>query len=264
MKGLPIIILLLAGFMNGDTTVDKSKLLGADYRLFQDTPAWGLAKAVEDEDTDKIKQEINRQKDLVDYPESRYGRTLLMMAVYNQNYRSVKSLLELGADPNKPDKENGESALMESVRLEGKSELNVPDPRYLSLLLLHGGNPNAVQNAPSAKNGKLRISILEMACLNGDLNYVKILVNAGAIINYKINEGFNPLNAAILSQNPDIVLYLLENGANFKIPMYTMITGEKVYILQGINTTWDIFAPGSYEYKKETEVKKWLSVHGVK
>ena len=43
---------------NRETKVDKTKLLGKDYRLFQDTPAWVLAKAVEDDNLEKIKKEV--------------------------------------------------------------------------------------------------------------------------------------------------------------------------------------------------------------
>ena len=50
-----------------DTTVDKSKLSGNDYRLFQDTPAWNLAKAVEDGDIDQIKKEVTKNKGLLSY-----------------------------------------------------------------------------------------------------------------------------------------------------------------------------------------------------
>ena len=39
--------------LSREKIVDKSELTGRDYRLFQNTPAWELAKAVEDENTNK-------------------------------------------------------------------------------------------------------------------------------------------------------------------------------------------------------------------
>ncbi|MDR6084565.1 hypothetical protein QE441_000359 [Chryseobacterium sp. SORGH_AS909] len=43
-----------------DKKVDKNNLLGADYRLFQDTPAWNLAKAVWGDDVDRIDEEVKK------------------------------------------------------------------------------------------------------------------------------------------------------------------------------------------------------------
>ncbi|WP_262488551.1 hypothetical protein [Flavobacterium omnivorum] len=41
--------------------------MGNDYRLFQSTPAWTLAKAVEAGDIKKIKEEVLQKKVSVDY-----------------------------------------------------------------------------------------------------------------------------------------------------------------------------------------------------
>ena len=41
---------LLFSCINREKPVDKANLTGKDYRLFQNTPAWELAKAVQDED----------------------------------------------------------------------------------------------------------------------------------------------------------------------------------------------------------------------
>jgi len=52
----------LAGCSNQEDKADKSKLTGYDYRLFQETPAWSLAKAVEAGDTSRIKTEVIENK----------------------------------------------------------------------------------------------------------------------------------------------------------------------------------------------------------
>ncbi len=62
---------------NRDIAVDKNNLLGWDYRLFQNTPAWELAKAVEDENTPKIKEEISKNKSLLSF-----GEPLLVRPCY--------------------------------------------------------------------------------------------------------------------------------------------------------------------------------------
>lgn len=46
-------LLLACTNFNRDKSVDKAELTGRDYRLFQNTPAWDLAKAVQDGDEKK-------------------------------------------------------------------------------------------------------------------------------------------------------------------------------------------------------------------
>ena len=77
MKKLISICLLfcLTSCYNQETLVDKSKLMGNDYRLFQSTPAWTLARAVEAGDVKKIKEEVLQKKVSIDYQESRFGQT---------------------------------------------------------------------------------------------------------------------------------------------------------------------------------------------
>lgn len=47
--------------INREHKVNKEELLSSDYRIFQDTPAWELAKAVWDEDIDEIKKEVKKK-----------------------------------------------------------------------------------------------------------------------------------------------------------------------------------------------------------
>lgn len=52
----------LTSCYNQETLVDKSKILRNDIRLYQSTPAWTMAKAVKDENTEKIKEEVLQKK----------------------------------------------------------------------------------------------------------------------------------------------------------------------------------------------------------
>lgn len=257
------ILLMISGCTNRDTIVDKSKLLGSDYRLFQNTPAWELAKSVEDGDTAAIRLNSGKNKELIDYRDAVYGQTLLSIAVYRQNYNSVRTLLELGADPNKQDTYNGTSPLMVAAGLGGGGFVHpYADPRYLEILLKYGGDPNAVQDGKDRKRGnRTSFTPLLIACESGVFDYVKILVDAGADINAANKHGFSALYAATISGNPDIVMYLLEKGADFKQPMYTNVKGEKKYILDALEV-WG-FEKNSGEYKKEIQIEDWLKSHGT-
>jgi len=50
-----------------DIPVNKDDLLGDDFRLFQGTVAWDLAKAVEDQNVTEIKRQVLSLKVPVDY-----------------------------------------------------------------------------------------------------------------------------------------------------------------------------------------------------
>lgn len=58
-------LLLSCSNINRDKTVSKSELSGRDYRLFQNTSAWKLAKAVQDEDVVKIDKIVSEKPGLI-------------------------------------------------------------------------------------------------------------------------------------------------------------------------------------------------------
>lgn len=202
-------ILLSCSDSNQNKKIDKSKLLGNDYRLFQSTPVWPLAKAVEDVDTTKIKELISKGGANVNYQESRFGNTLLMMAIFNSQYESVKALLELGADPNLANKYRGTTAMIEAADNE--------NPEYIKLLLKYKGNPNAIETAPVKDGDMVRNTALNSAISFTDassLSKVKLLTVAGADMDY-FNNGNPaytnlPLGEAFMQDKMEIVLYLLQ------------------------------------------------------
>jgi len=265
MIKIAALIVILSSCTIKGTANTQGKLLSSDYRLFKNTPAWPLAKAVENEDTSSIRKIITGHKVSVDYPDPVYGGTLLDIAVFNRKYSSVEVLLELGADPNKQNAYNKTSALMTASRLGGGGYIHpYADSRYLKILLKYGGDPNAVQDGDRMeKRTRNYFTPLSLACISGIFEYVQILVNAGADVNFTAKDGSTPLCAGIISGNPDIVLYLLKKGANFNQIMYTTIKGEKKSVLDGINSMWH-FDENSSEFKKEVEIKDFLKAHYIK
>jgi hypothetical protein len=256
------IVMLMVSCTNRDTTVDKSTLLGGDYRLFQKTPAWELAKAVDDGDINKIKQEVNKNRSLLNFREPRFGQPLLKMAVMNENFKSVEILAELGADPNLQDNYDGSSPLMEAAQIGGGGLNHTgSDPRYLIFLIRHGGNVNAEENGARKQGNAVRHTPLLIACYEGNFDYVKILVNAGANVNYTNEFAENSLNAAFVGRNPDIVTYLLEKGADYKQPMFTNAKGQQEYISDELRL-W-CFDLNSEEYKKKMQIVDFLNNHGI-
>ena len=103
-KNIILILLLLMVIscdkFNREQKADTDKLRGGNYKLFQDTPAWELAKAVWDNDIDKITEEVKKNPQILNYQEPKYGNTLLHLSISNDDYKAFKELLRLGANPN--------------------------------------------------------------------------------------------------------------------------------------------------------------------
>jgi len=263
MRKLIIFLLILFFFgscNNRETKIEKEELLGNDYRLFQNTAAWELAKAVQDEDIPKIKEEIIQKKININFQEPRFGSTLLMLAIRNSQYQITKTLLEIGADPNISDSYRGESAVI--------SAANNNDPKYLELILKYNGNPNALEKAPTKEGDQARSAALNAAINLLDPNSfkkVKLLVEAGADINYS-NEGPEvytklPLADAITARKMDIVLYLLEKKADYKRVMYTRIDNEQIFILEALRQC--LFDLESKDYRNKLKVITFLKSKGL-
>lgn len=207
---------------------DKSKLLGYDYCLFYDTPAWDLAQAVENNDSKKITEIISKNDSLINYREPKFGETLLYLTMWHNQVETFKLLLTLGANVNMHDSYNGSSPLIESC----KHDINSV---FANLLLKNGANPNDVEIGVRRKGNHTRLTPLMAAAHKGELELVKELVNFGAEINYKNEYERTALGEAILLDKYDIILYLLQKGADYSIPMYYNISENRpVYIEEAL------------------------------
>lgn len=259
-------LFLMSSCTSREQKVDKSKLLGNDYRLFQDTPAWDLAKAVEDENTELIKKIIKEGEVDVNYQEPRFGQPLIMLAVINEQYASCKVLLELGANPNLHDKNDGSNAMIEAAQIDNS---NVDKMKFMGLLLKFKGDPNSVEVGPRRVGNTTRNSVL-IAAVNADEIYsslpiVKLLVKAGANINYENEFGQTALNEAILLEIYDVALYLLQNGADYNQVIIDRSQfskdGKKVYLVEILRE----FTPkiGSEKHLKKRAIIQLLKQKGI-
>jgi len=263
MKKLTIyfaVIFLFINCNNRENIVKKENLLGNDFRLFQNTPAWELAKAVEDEDIIKIKEILNNKKVDIDFREPKFGNTLLMLSIKNSQFQIVKLLLELGANPNHVNTYRGGTAVIFAA--------NNNNPKFLQLILKYKGNPNAIENAPVKVGDQVRETALLAAISFLDptsLEKVQLLVEAGADMNYS-NDGNPayttlPLGAAFKQDKLDVALYLLQKGADYKKVMYIMVDSHKVHVLEALRKcTIDL---ESKQYKSKLEVIQFLKGKGL-
>src|SRR5258708_39191614 len=84
-RSMPVIVALMACSLlpscfniDRDRPLDKTDLTGSDYRLFQGTPAWELAKAVQDGDEKQRGAILAKDPALINYQAPKNGGTLIM------------------------------------------------------------------------------------------------------------------------------------------------------------------------------------------
>lgn len=207
-------LLLSCSNINRDKPVDKTDLTGSDYRLFQNTPAWELAKAVQDENEKKIDEIVSKNSKLINYQEPKYGNTLLMLTIMNQQIKPFKSLLEKKADINIHNTFDGTSAIIEAC---GSKYYDI---KYAEILIQNGANVNDIETGERKKGNSTRVTPLIEASKTGLLELVALLISNGADVNY-INE-FNQsaLSESIMQRKYEVSHYLLQNRADYKRPIF--------------------------------------------
>jgi len=251
-----------------DIPVNKDDLLGDDFRLFQGTVAWDLAKAVEDQNVTEIKRQVLSLKVPVDYKEEKFGETLLMIAVWTNKLRSVKALLQLGANPNEPNDtllNFGRNAVLFA------SESKIPSPEILQLLLDYGGNPNSIECGKQKDNlGNwipARDFALNAAGFSGFLKG-KILLEAGADVNLQTEFTVpGAMHAAIIYGRMDVLLYLLEHGADYRRKFERIDWGNPEHRSFYVDILYElrfcIYPLDSKEHKDKLKVIDFLRKRGL-
>jgi ankyrin repeat protein len=264
MKKLTILFLIFMLFSCNEKreTNDNNNLLGTDYRLFRDTPVWKLAEAVSDQDLDQIEKLVKKDKYDLNFKELKYGKTLLMLATLNEQFKSFKKLLELGADPNIHDNYDGSSAMISAAAINGDRDDNT---KFLRLIVKFNGNVNDVEEGKRRNDNLSRMTPLMVAsgCINkivSPLKKVEFLVKEGADVNYTSEFSQTALGQALLCNNYDVVIYLLNNGADPKIPIFFR-DNKDIYIQDFLEEK--NFPVNSREYNFKIEIKKILRKKGL-
>lgn len=247
-------LLLSCSNINRDKLVDNKNLTGDDYRLFQNTPAWELAKAVQDENEKKITEIMDKEPKLINYQEPKFGSTLLMVTIKNQQYTSFEILLKNKAEIDIHDNYEGSTALIEACSSE------YYDLKFAVTLLHYGANVNDVQT-DIEKQGKTRTPLM-VASNTGNLDLVKLLVNKGADLNYQNEFKQSALSEAIMRERYNIAFYLLENGADYKKPIFFREDqNREMYLVDVLRE--DFFGLGTDEYKYKMQIVEFLKTKGI-
>jgi len=212
--------------------------------------------ALAKEDTTIIEKFIRTNSGLVKARESSLGRTFLHWCVKNNKVGSAKKLLEFGSDPNLQDFYDGTSPLMLA---SGYGKNFDTSSQMLKLLLRFGGNPNSIQLVKRRENTTTRKTplIIAAGCC---LNKTKILVDAGALINFKNEFQESPLESALMSGSDAAIVtkYLvIEKKARFLDTIRILPQGNVLTILDYLRN-WT-FPLNSNDYKIKKEIISFLN-----
>lgn len=222
------------------------ELRGRDIELFQNTQAWQIAKAVYEQDTDRIYQHCQLGSAIVDYKEPKYGLTLLSWAIINKRFFAARTLLKCGANPNLAN-EKGISPIFYAATNEFSSD-------YLKLLLNHGADPNSKNQIDS----NLFYPVICDA-VSTNLENTKLLVDAGADINYT-SDGILCAFSEAVRYDIKIAEYLIRKGAIVNRPAYLRMS-DTLYAIDMIKEAE--YMSDSASYVVAQRVLKFLRERGA-
>lgn len=129
-----------------------------------------------------------------------YGITPLFWFIAKNNLAATELTLELGADPNLPERQHGNTPLIKVTG--GATKYDV----WLTLLLEHGADPNIVDHMDRPP--------LFRAVAGSSLSQLEILLKYGANVNLLDKTGRNAALYAAFLNNYALVYYLIEQGAD--------------------------------------------------
>ncbi len=247
-------MLLSCTNINREKQVDKTELTGEDYRLFQNTPAWDIAKAVQDENEKRINEIVIKDPKLINFQESKFGFTLLMLTIRNQQFKPFEVLLKNKANVHIHDTYEGSTALIEACNSK------YYDVKFAATLLQYGANVNDVQT-DIEKQGKTKTALMA-ACKTGEIDLVKLLVINGAAVNYQNEYKQSALSEAVTVQRYNVVFYLLNNGIDYTLPISYNEEQNKTYYLVD-KLRFYLTDLGSKDYKEKMQIVDFLKSKGI-
>ena len=205
-----ILILLLPLYLCMESCGKKDSRYVA---FFKETPAYELAKAVEEADLRKIEKLVKRDSTLLEVTEPEYGSNVLVLCLYVEEFDSFKKLLELGADHNFINPYDKHSVLIDAIVPFGSSFEWIEDNRYTELLLEYGADPDyAVEDSFTNEKGRYVMAtspLMRASDLNLDL--VKTLIKYGADPYRKLGKNQQtPFGEALEATKVNIIYYFID------------------------------------------------------
>lgn len=222
-----LFVLLGGCYLWMDGTEDTPEYRIRNLRIWKDTPAWELANAVRNQNTDQIKKLIESSPELLNYQEPRFGATLLTWAVGVEKYKSVETLLDCGADPNIATNA-GETPLFVAAGYSWVDSQYKQDPKYVNILLKYNADPNICYKGGDPRNTATEPGTSPLMCsIPCGIQKTIALVEGGSEIDLKTESGKTAAIDALISgqigsrQPNEYVYYLIvKKKAKIADPYY--------------------------------------------
>lgn len=187
-----------------------------NIEIFNQTPAWDLVKAIDNDDIETIKLIIQSDPSLLNYQEPIFGISPLQRAVGSRHYEATKVLLELGANPNLKS-DIGDSPIYEALGDGWYNTTVEENPSMLNLLFQFGADPNIIYESSNddevvdVVENKISPLIYAIAYSSGSKK-IQSLLEHGADINYRTPLGTTPTVEALRMKNIEIAHLLIVDG----------------------------------------------------
>ncbi len=245
------ILLLAAAFILLSACSPQSKY-GAD-RYFEGN-ALALAIASEQADGEAITRLM--KDDGVD-PDRIFARDagipLLAWPLRARNLDGLQALLDNGADPNARAYKT-----VDGRRLGYNNAMvyaaKMDDPRFLELLLKHGGDPNT-------RNSANETLLFQAFVAGNQWENVKLLVENGADVNEENRGSADTVISWYTTRGAfEHAYWLLEHGADPTV-MLTSSTGEPDRMLVAEHIYWGITTPDLLPWQKKCQ--QWLMARNI-
>lgn len=254
-----------------------------DYRKFENTPIATLAANVESGDTDRIADYLKQYPGLIDYQEPYDSLSLLMMTIINQRkatfpYSMICDNVNCGLSLNENQCTSflfllNHGASVNTIDADGETPLMIAcgcdyyDTSIIRELIAHGADVNFI--LPTDNSDRLGNSTpLQNAIRCHRLDFVKLLVENNADVNYMDKFGNTPLGMSLNDNNYEMALYLLENGADYTVPTVekSVFTGNlqdtcRLTLAEGLR--YCVHPLGSKEHKLKMRIVHFLYNKGI-
>jgi len=212
------IILLLSFFL---FSCDEPELPGYKYSLYEDTPVYELALAIKDDDSSWVNSILKDTTIDVNYQETKFGKSLLEVAIVNQKKKAFLSLLENGANPNLRGLDVGHSIISTpfiTSCMSGGAKPFFCNTYYMEQLLIYGADPNSYEiritpDGLSHQINALLIAISKKSEVGDDcIEPIRLLIKSGADIDECTDiEGYGAITKSLILDRLKIAKYLIVN-----------------------------------------------------